>query len=154
MPNVSGVIRPMNNNVFFGTFEVDGDSYLLGIILETQAQSIDCSNAILTYDNAEKLVEICNWTGTISKNDLQMDLGGGVSIAGLGPFETAGTIPVHIGGTAQWERSLVTEPGYRSVVSAHVDEAHKRKPGRGHMQEEVSVSMPDPKPKSWCCVIQ
>ena len=100
MPTARGSIKSHGDR-FVGTFDIGGSPRHLAIDVKQRNQSLECSNVTLTYTNAENLVEDCRWTGSIGKDDLQMDLAGGdVSITA--PLATPRQASLPIRGTCIW----------------------------------------------------
>ena len=65
-----------------GTFDVDGRALYITVDIKPPNQPFECSKATLSYGNVTQLDGTCKWTGTAGRDDLQMEFGGGVSIAG------------------------------------------------------------------------
>ena len=118
MPTARGSIKSHGDR-FVGTFDIGGSPRHLAIDVKQRNQSLECSNVVLTYTNAENLVGDCRWTGSIGKEDLQMDLGKDVYIAG--PLATPRQAAVLIRGAGTWTASaveLLTQPSHSSTSGA------------------------------------
>jgi len=91
-----------------GTFYVDGSPRYLTVDIKPLNQSFECGSAILTYYTADQLTGDCKWVGTVGKDDLEMNFGGGVSIKGL--LVTARPSSIRIHGAGLWNTFEVTLP--------------------------------------------
>jgi len=100
MPSAGGLIKCDGSRVV-GTFDVDGRPLYITVDIKPPNQPFDCARATLTYGNVTQLNGAYKWTGTAGRDDLQMDFGGGVSIAGA-----LGTprLSVRIRGAGVWSR--------------------------------------------------
>jgi len=99
MPTARGSIKSHGDR-FVGTFDIGGSPRHLVIDVKQRNQSLECSNVVLAYNNVENLVGDCRWTGSIGKDDLQMDLAEDISIAG--PLATPRQALLPIRGTGTW----------------------------------------------------
>ena len=117
-----------------GTFNVDGVTRYLSVDVNLPNQLFKCSNATLTYGSVEKLVENFTWKGTIGKANLQMDLGGGVSING--PLEVPRQSSVRVRGAGVW-RTAATQPDLRNPAGT------QRGSGRDASADRASFDAPD-----------
>jgi len=81
MPDACGFIKSDNNRVV-GTFDIDGSPYHLSITVKSLGQEFMCSNATLTYNDTEKLLEVGAWSGSIGKIDLELSFREEASITG------------------------------------------------------------------------
>jgi len=114
-----GSVKSSSNRIV-GTFNVDGGTCNLSVNVNLPNQLFECSNATLTYSSVEKLVENCTWSGTIGKNNLRMDLSGGVSITGQ--LDIPRLSSVHVRGEGAWmvaTTSLVSDSAGEQRQSSH-----------------------------------
>jgi len=108
MPSVQGVVK-CNGSKIVGTFYIDGPSdprYLAVEVNPRSRQQFECSNATLTYDSVTQLLGACKWSGTVGKDDLKMNFGGGLNIAGqvTVPLQSS----TQTSGTGTWDTVKVT----------------------------------------------
>jgi len=102
MPTAHGSITKRDND-FIIRFRLNDNSWCcLSINVATSDQSIPGSNATLAYDNYGQLNGIHKWSGFIDEKEVWIELGRGVYIDVPGQFETAGSLPALISGTAEW----------------------------------------------------
>jgi len=71
-----------NGSRLIATFVVDGRPRYIDADIKPLNQAFACDSATLTYVKPAQLDGACRWNGTAGRDDLQMDFGGGVSIAG------------------------------------------------------------------------
>ena len=108
MPSVQGVVKS-NGGKIFGTFHINGVPRYLAVEVNPRSrQQFECNSATLTYDSAAQLLGGCKWSGTVGKDDLKMNFGGGLNIAGQV------TVPLRLtaetNGTGTWDTPKVTQP--------------------------------------------
>ena len=103
MPSGLGSLK-CNGSSLVGTFDVAGSLRFIAVNVKPPNLPFQCTSATLTYGNAAQLNGACKWTGTAGRDDLQMDFGGGVSIAGA---LAAPRSSMRIRGTGSWS---TTEP--------------------------------------------
>jgi len=103
MHTARGFIRKKDNDFIVWFTYDDGSQGSLRITVATSDQSIWGSNATLTYegDDDDQLKGIRKWSGFIDENEIWIDLGRSVYMEVPGPFETAGSLPALISGTAK-----------------------------------------------------
>jgi len=111
MPNARGFIKSDNNRLI-GTFDVDGSAYHLSIAIKPLGQEFKCSNAMLTYTNAEKLFERGNWSGSIGKTDLRLTFSEDASVAGQLDVQRPSYSRLH--GVGVWTTGAVSSPHLNS----------------------------------------
>ena len=98
MPSARGLVK-CDGSRLVGTFDIDGSPRYLAVEVKPFDQSFECNNPTLIYNDVVQLVGDCKWTGTAGRDDLQMNFGGGVSIAG--PLATPRSA-IRIRGTGTW----------------------------------------------------
>jgi len=95
------VLIKYNGNRLVGTFDVDGRPRYITVDIKPPNQPFNCNSATLTYIDPAQLEGPCKWTGTAGRDDLQMDFGGGVSIAGALAVPRAA---IRIRGAGTWSK--------------------------------------------------
>jgi len=96
---VTGFVK-CNNGRLIGTFNIGDSLRYITVEVKPSNLSFECSNAILAYDTIEQLLGDCKWTGNVGKDELDMDFGGNVSIAG--PLVTIRPSSIRIHGAGTW----------------------------------------------------
>jgi len=88
-----------------GTFDVNGSSHHLSVDIKPRDQVFQCSNATLSYSDDSSFMKDCKLSGTIGKDELQMNFVGGVSIVGL--LDTPRLSSVLIRGVGMWNTGAI-----------------------------------------------
>ena len=95
-----------NSGRVVGSFDVGGSRRYIDVDVKPSNHSFECSDATLTYDNVAQLHGTCKWTGSVGKDDIEMNFDSGVTITG--PLATPRQSSKRIRGAGAWNTAEST----------------------------------------------